>query len=662
MKFCSLKSKDGTTSCKCTVCLKRFLSKTNLEKHTILHHISYKECIECNECFDLDEAFDSHVCSGQPKMKHIVDHIDTMEKLQSFKLNANLNARSRSMKIKKFTAKKHCYCIQCLQGFKNRDSFYEHVNLKQCPNMKDNGQCMLCKQLFNSLDNLKDHVMTCFKDSLVSLLRPHAKNDVGISGPNTRAVYHCVRCNTLFPSSHTFRIHNKIKHNKREKYTCLKCNFNCFSRNLFKRHIRRKECPAVRSYLCFICDQNRIQYPAFGCLSTLLAHIRSHKNEAQNKRKHTELMPAKIQNSAGQVILLTVQPDDLIKVSDGKIAVCDVPKFGKFHISVNGIPPSQYVSAKKISPLDAIKESVTVADGMTLCKDENLDNELQRMNVNKLFVSVTKLEYDSCNKLTCFACLNVLPNEKSILLHFRNIHNWRMVQLSVCRSCNMAFKGADMCDEHQETCNVAYVKQRKCNCDECLAVIQAKSIPSKIDKQYTCSVCSANFSCKKSLIIHYAKHPTLVFVCEHCDTPFVTFEMLCKHSKDIHSLSEKQMKDLSLNIVSINESCHICKKKFKYIKSHVASHLFLMLECYQCNVKVSNKLTLVKHFESVHGEKWSNLNESWVNSIEESALQNILQKIYWNRNSNQKAASDNLSTSKNLFYLFLFILSSLFYF
>ena len=215
--------------------------------------------------FDVEEDIDSHICSGEPKIKCIYNNEKVFEKLVTPKLTGKSLANSRTKKLRKMERSKHGYCIQCVKGFKNRESFYEHINLKRCPNIKDNGQCMLCKQFFNSLDNLKDHVMTCFKDSLVSLLRPHSKTDHETNeNINKRAVYHCARCNTLFPSIHTFRTHNKIKHNRKEKYNCVKCNFTCYSRALLKRHIKRRECPMVPSYPCFICDTNQIQYAAYG--------------------------------------------------------------------------------------------------------------------------------------------------------------------------------------------------------------------------------------------------------------------------------------------------------------------------------------------------------------------------------------------------------------
>ncbi|XP_057316920.1 uncharacterized protein LOC130657939 isoform X2 [Hydractinia symbiolongicarpus] len=615
---------------KCFVCKKLFSSKQNVEKHIPLHQVSYMECQECKECFDVEEDSASHFCLGVPKVTLISKYDSTIRNLKKKKIRRKRwNALKQSKQSKRS-------CVQCIRGFKDRESFYEHINLKDCPDLKDSGQCMLCKQFFQSLENLKTHVMTCFKDSLTSLLRPQPRSASQSHADKKRVVVHCSYCKTLFPSNHAFRNHNKIFHPRTVKYSCLKCGFKSLSKSLLKKHLRLKQCPKVSFYQCFVCDQNRVHYAAFGSLSALVGHMEMHrlKKEVKVKREFNEgvILPAKIQNEDGATQMLSLPLED-VRALNGKHALCEVPGFGHYEVNVDGTPPNAFFNAVKL--------------------------------------------------LLCFDCNTPCRNRKHLMVHFRSYHNWRFVQLSICKPCGIAFKDSDSYHKHKKSCSGSVknvIKRAMEGGSKTIASLEIESkklLPSKdlslkvIPKASTsselpameeestpkstckcskcgkkkmeavvCDVCSHSFPCLHQLRVHkrYAHPPPSIYLCRPCEKCFCTAEEFNRHAQLEECRSKKK-------VVNITKPCYICKKQIRHVKSHVEGHVDVIYECYRCNSKLSSREQLKKHLSQSHMLPWLPADESWVDCVFQAKFATILKNVYLTQEERQPIGD---ATSKNL--------------
>ena len=120
-------------------------------------------------------------------------------------------------------------------------------------------------------------------------------------------------------------------------------------------------------------------------LSTLSMHIKSHKKETQKKINQPSMLPARIHNKSGQTRLVTVNPDDLHKLSDVQIAVCNIPKFGRYELKVNGVSPTQYITVKKMDDLECLQTKLD-----TVQNDEKIDSVPKRIDEMEKVTSPSK--------------------------------------------------------------------------------------------------------------------------------------------------------------------------------------------------------------------------------------------------------------------------------
>ena len=168
-------SKGTTKPSSCTICQRHFTSGERLKQHMELHRIESRECKTCEECFEMDDKDTSHTCSGTPNVQYVYKDNKLRCRVRSSREKLRPIVGSKHH-VRKLGGKKSDVCVQCVQGFRNRDDFYEHIKSRTCTYLKNNGQCVMCKKTFESEENLQTHIMTCFKESLSSLVQPKQKH------------------------------------------------------------------------------------------------------------------------------------------------------------------------------------------------------------------------------------------------------------------------------------------------------------------------------------------------------------------------------------------------------------------------------------------------------------------------------------------------------
>ena len=203
----------------CTDCKKRFKTFLAARKHRVKfckRLLTESTCDACQRTFKTSDSLERH--KKLHKTTTSKDTSKTKRKRRFSFRKSKVSSTRLNIKHKLFF--KNSYCVLCVRGFRDIDAFYGHLNRSGCPYFKEDGLCMLCKKMFHSLDTLKSHIKTCFKDTLTSLVKPIGKRDSASSGSeaessrNTRVVFHCPRCRTMFPSKFTFRKHNIMFHGK----------------------------------------------------------------------------------------------------------------------------------------------------------------------------------------------------------------------------------------------------------------------------------------------------------------------------------------------------------------------------------------------------------------------------------------------------------------
>ena len=578
---------------KCNVCQKQFSNDFSLKNHVALHKVRNKQSLypqknkqdyNCKQDSPTCKQ-DSPTCKqDSPTCKQDSPTCKQYSSAEKLKLGKRLNKRINF--LHRFTNKQHFrksikFCVTCIMGFKNPELFYKHINSEDCVIVRDCDQCMCCKQFFSSLESLKTHVTTCFKDSLVSLLRPlyKVRNKNTVLKPNPRhAVYHCSKCSTFLSSSYMFKTHNKLLHLKREYLFCSLCPYKCFSQNLLSKHIETKQCAKPLSFCCFICDENGVQYPEFGSLSSLIHHLKSHKIPKMLPVTNLKpsLKPAAIIESSGKPQQITKNSKDIKELSSETLNLFDVSGLSKYTL--------QIVRSDLESTLDAKK----------FIKDS-----LPRQHHQK-------------NHFKCFSCLSEHQSYNLVLKHFQRIHNWSASQFFVCKSCKMVFKDEISLSNHNfepGKCNILDLNQNeKLNVDQ--KKVEKESLVRNKDRMIT----SQNTE----------KMPE-VYVCIHCDLPFFT-----EHRVNTHNCHVMVTPPIS-KVVLIDYACIICKKKIDInqgIQAHCASHSAAIFECYYCNLKVLSKCKLMRHFNERHKKSWGIKMEDWVTEIQNNADEVVLDQIY----------------------------------
>lgn len=260
-KFCKHRNDQGC----CNICNKMFSDKNKLMSHIRLHNLSSEKPAE----------------HAKPKG-------DQRRKLICYKL-----IKKKYLKLA-LTKKNHCR--KCVAGFKHRDAFYEHINQQKCAYLKNSLTCTLCRKPFDSIETLVNHVRLCFRETLVSLVKPGRKKASVTSESEKeeplKMVYHCSKCREkgvgrMFPSKTIFKQHNALYHNRnktQKAHQCNKCFFQCHSESMLRKHLKEKRCPKIDGYQCYLCNPNEKDQITFKSIHLFLKHLRTHKNSKKKKR------------------------------------------------------------------------------------------------------------------------------------------------------------------------------------------------------------------------------------------------------------------------------------------------------------------------------------------------------------------------------------------
>ena len=292
-KLCKNRNDQGC----CNICNKMFSDKNKLMSHIRLHNLNV-------------EKPDEH-----GKLKG-----NQRKKLICYKLIKKKYLKLYSIK------KSHCW--MCIAGFKHCDAFYEHINQQNCTYLKNSLTCTLCRKPFDSIGKLEDHVRLCFREALVSLVKPGRKKSSVTSESEKeepmKMVYHCIKCcekgvGRMFPSKTIFKQHNALYHKKNKThkaYQCNKCLFRCHSQSLLQKHLKKRKCPKMDGYQCYLCNPNEKDQVNFKSIRLLLKHLRSHKDIKKKKKvvgkdgsSFIKVIPTEIAVNGGRKQLAFTQSD-----------------------------------------------------------------------------------------------------------------------------------------------------------------------------------------------------------------------------------------------------------------------------------------------------------------------------------------------------------------
>jgi len=633
----------------CPKCLKQFARSDSYKEHKKSVHIvdsltsqgskkrSTWQCIDCNKKFKTFLAIRRHFnlfcqkrckthrmvcCEKCRKMFHDDQNLSKHLKLH----NQNPTIACRETKKLSCTIKrskllfrrvilKKKYCTECLRGFVDCESFYSHVNKNTCPYFKEDGMCMLCKKVFHSLETLKAHVKTCFKETISDLVKPLAKKTQLSAGAavddtgggtekGTRAVYHCTRCRTMFPSKLIFSKHIMLFHGKTKTVQCNKCFFSCRSTRLLKKHLKKKLCPSIKNYKCYLCNQfniTRKDSSMFNSLESLVKHLRSHRHTVKKESTPSVIKPQEIETKDNRKgVLLTFSKTDAMQLI-GKSCVCSINKYGTYIVTVKPMIDGYHVVAL-----------------------------LQK------------------SSLSCFYCkfkqFATRWSFNSFLDHFSSYHRFRDIHMMVCYHCNIAFKDRVTWSNHMQ--------------DKHQSSPSSPSIPpvNTVTESPVLVVESHQESTALSSATSPAPHDIPVYICNQCHLVHKSLQTLTRHVNAVHATDQDNASlklALLCNIVHPNWPCCFCAKKgIRNVFQHAASHLTttsVVLECYRCNVKVTTKAQLKNHFNYKHQGDWTIGDSHWVDKVLESCTFKLVQLIY-KRQDIKKFGAELSIPGKELFF------------
>ena len=585
----------ATSGHRCFVCFKMFPTQAQCTKHQDEAHAmlksslssenSLRTCIFCKKCFKSQLDYLEH-------RKSCFNSLSSSRKSKKFKvkrLKIGATIRKRSI----FLAKAFCswsnnYCMECIRGFKDGKEFQQHIKTKACPYLGDKGECMLCKATFHSLEKLKIHVTNCFKESFTSFLEPGSKSGgIDDGSNNTRAVRHCSRCNRMFPSLFTFNKHKVLFHSKKSiLYKCHMCSFQCHSRSWFSSHIKKKSCPKVEKLPCFYCDYRRRTYQPFDSLNQLVSHFNAmHKpHKPATMKPHSNVATLEIpivKDGKKEKQYLMFSPEDVEKLK-GKSTICFIEGFGEFQVACKPMDGRyQIIIHKKSSPIEPTKDSL-------------------HSRVNKKDDSTAR-EQDEDVPLKCFACSQLLTKGPLVLEHFKKQHFYRSPQVRTCDVCHVVFGDTEFFKTHTVYAHSDYF--------------------SKDETSFT------NAELEK-------EDWNSLYVCTHCDLPFLRTDDLSKHEEKCHGVS--QLENIAYRSKHIDWPCCYCEERsIENIYTHALKHCTKKLECFQCNVKVTNLESLKHHLNQSHCDKWSEVDQQWIEQVIFDNIQSTMREMYRQRNHSQ---------------------------
>ncbi|CAL8114648.1 unnamed protein product [Orchesella dallaii] len=170
---------------------------------------------------------------------------------------------------------------------------------------------------------------------------------------------------------------------------------------------------------------------------------------------------------------------------------------------------------------------------------------------------------------SCRTCKKTFFHNFHLNKHVKNVH--KKIKNYWCVFCEKQFCTKDSLDRHI----IYHIGEKHfwCNmCDyefsgkETLEIHHKQHNKKQHYKKYRCETCSKSFDYKRNLMRHLQTHNLSrprPYVCTICNTDFITFNSLQKHSRVVHQKIQKY-------------SCVFCEKQFGCLSSlnrHIIGHV-----------------------------------------------------------------------------------------
>ena len=148
------------------------------------------------------------------------------------------------------------------------------------PSQKLKNECTVCKKVFSTLGNMRNHYLTIHQDyrpyvcdypgcnkkySILSRYQVHRRTHEG------KKPFLCQICNKSFNEKGNLKTHLRF-HSELRPFQCPLCLKNYKTNGHLKDHIEIQH-NKIKKYVCNTCNKK------FGRISTLKAHIRTHTGE-----------------------------------------------------------------------------------------------------------------------------------------------------------------------------------------------------------------------------------------------------------------------------------------------------------------------------------------------------------------------------------------------
>ena len=564
----------------CVLCQKTFKTFMSVCKHRTKLCKKRNDQGCCNIC--------NKMFSDPSKlMSHIRLHNLNLQREHTTKKGNLLSSKLITRKYLKWVKrKKEQQCTRCDSGFTHCELFYKHIDQGQCKYLnKSNLACMMCRRVCESMLKLKEHVGSCFREALTSLLIPGKKKPSMTSESErdepARKIHHCNKCTRrgigkMFPTKAIFQRHKTVyhhknwsKHPKNSFLKCNKCYFQCQSEGLLKKHLKERKCLKMDDYQCYMCSSNVKKYQQtqqqqrptiiFKSVSCLLRHLRSHNNDKNKLTLPPNVIPAEIQTNDGKTKLLTYNLHG---------AKCLV---------------GNYQCIQHFSPLYIV----------TVVKEKN-DYKVKAVRYSDVLPAFELEDQTTVDTLKAG----------------RNYEE------------TTSTSTPDTIDEEMEVDNGSHSEVR-----------EKASIPTTTEIPVGEETAIESHLIGDSEIVGVEnvaemKVKFYLWCCNVCDKVYETRSKLVSHT-----LSSKH-KDSHLEYFD-DWTCCFCLKTCRQPFQHAERHTDIMFECYICYVRKTSVAGMEAHFENKHFGM-NDTDQAFYNQLRAKAVSKTVQVMYKNRDTKEK--------------------------